>query len=223
MAENSRTLIDAVILDYGEVLSERADPVHIANMARIAGIDEQAIKHFYWKFRDEYDRGTFNGRSYWTAIAEAAGAPFSGDQISALILEDVKSWSRIRKPMLAWLNKLQQAGIKTAVLSNMMTDLLAHMRHEFAWLNAFTCQTYSCEIGAVKPEEKIYRHVLGNLGVPAGRALFVDDREINIQGARAAGMHGIVFESLESLRDELARDYNVPLPDLVTDLRSTQH
>ncbi|MCU1263181.1 MAG: HAD-superfamily hydrolase subfamily variant 3 [Bryobacterales bacterium] len=216
MAENSRILIDAVIFDYGEVLSERADPVHIANMARIAGIGEQAVTQFYWKFRDEYDRGTFDGQSYWAAIAEAAGAPFSGDQISALIQEDVKSWSRIRKPMLAWLDKLQRAGIKTAVLSNMMTDLLAHMRQEFDWLNAFTCQTYSCEIGAVKPEEKIYRHVLNNLAVPAGRALFVDDREINIQGARAAGMHGIVFKSLESLRDELARGYNVPLPDLVT-------
>lgn len=212
MAENSGVLIEAVIFDYGEVISERADPVHMTKMARIAGLDEQTVNHLYWKFRDEYDRGTYRGEGYWGAIGEAARRRFSDDQIRELVREDVVSWSRVREPVLEWQRALERAGIKTAVLSNMMHDLLAHMRSDFDWLEHFTYQTYSCEIGAVKPEEPIYRHVLAGLGVPAERALFLDDREVNIAGARAAGLHGIVFQSLEDLREPLARGYNVPLP-----------
>ena len=47
------------------------------------------------------------------------------------------------------------------------------MRKQFDWLDDFTFQTYSCEIGAVKPEAAIYRHVLEGLGVaPGQRACF---------------------------------------------------
>jgi putative hydrolase of the HAD superfamily len=212
MAENSGGLIEAVIFDYGEVISERADPVHLTNMARIGGLDEPVLKELYWKFRDEYDRGTYRGESYWGAIGDVAGRRFSDGQIRELVHEDIVSWSRVRAPVLAWQRKLAEAGMKTAVLSNMMPDLLLHMRRDFDWLRHFTYQTYSCEIGAVKPEEKIYRHVLAGLGVAAERALFLDDREVNIVGARAVGLHGIVFHSLEDLREQLARGYNVPLP-----------
>ncbi len=212
MAESSRIHLDAVVFDYGEVLSERADPVHLINMARISGLEQSVVKDLYWRFRDEYDRGTYHGATYWKAIGEAAGTPFSGEQIAALVNEDVVSWSRVRPPMLAWLHKLNESGIKTAVLSNMMSDLLAHMRQHFVWIDTFTHSTYSCEIGAVKPEPAIYRHVLNGLGVAPERALFLDDRPVNIEGARAAGMHGIVFHSLESLREELAARFDVPLP-----------
>jgi putative hydrolase of the HAD superfamily len=212
MAEKSRIPVDAIVFDYGEVISERADPVHMSNMSLISGLDENTLQDLYWKFRDEYDRGTYNGESYWRALGEAAGRNFSPDQTRALIHEDVTSWSRVRAPILEWLRKLQQSGIKTAVLSNMMPDLLGKMRQEFAWLHAFTHQTYSCEIGTVKPEEKIYRHVLEGLGVPPERTLFLDDREVNIEGARAIGMHGIVFKSLDDLREQLASGYDVPLP-----------
>jgi putative hydrolase of the HAD superfamily len=212
MEENPGVLLEAVIFDYGEVISERAGPAHMTNTARIAGLDEHIVKELYWKFRDEYDRGTYGGEGYWRAVGEAAGRRFSEDQIRELIHEDVVSWSRVREPVLAWQRKLRAAGIKTAVLSNMMPDLLAHMRGNFAWLRDFTFQTYSCEIGAVKPEKKIYEHALAGLAVAADRALFLDDREVNIVGARAAGLHGIVFQSLEDLREKLAHVYNVPLP-----------
>jgi FMN phosphatase YigB (HAD superfamily) len=39
--------------------------------------------------------------------------------------------------------------------------------------------------------------------VPAQEALFLDDREVNVMAARAVGMHGIVFRSVEELSPEL--------------------
>ena len=212
MANGSLVPLDAVIFDYGEVLCEAADPVHLTNMGRIAGLEKTTVKELYWKFRDDYDRGTLNGETYWQAIGQAAGRKFSKGQIASLVQEDVDSWKRLRPDMLAYVRKLQDAGIKTAVLSNMIPDLLEHMRRDFRWLDSFTCQTYSCEIDAVKPEPAIYRHTLEALAVEPRRALFIDDREVNIKGAQAVGIHGIVYRSREQFREELARGYDVPLP-----------
>lgn len=203
--------IDGVIFDYGEVISERADPIHMSNMARITGLPEPTVHDLYWKFRDQYDSGALHGKTYWQKIGEAAGLSFSPEQTEALVREDVVSWSRIRIPVLHWISQLQAAGVKTAILSNMMVDLLAHLREQHPWLNAFTHQCYSCSLGIVKPDERIYRCCLEGLGTVPERTLFLDDREPNIIAARKIGMHGIVFRGMDALRKELS-NYALPLP-----------
>jgi HAD superfamily hydrolase (TIGR01509 family) len=55
----------------------------------------------------------------------------------------------------------------------------------------------------IKPDAAIYQHTLRGLGVSASEALFLDDREINIQAARALGIHAIQFRSQEQLRKEM--------------------
>jgi FMN phosphatase YigB (HAD superfamily) len=42
------------------------------------------------------------------------------------------------------------------------------------------------------------------LSVTASEALFLDDREINIQAAQALGMNALRFETREHLRSELS-------------------
>jgi len=54
-----------------------------------------------------------------------------------------------------------------------------------------------------KPDPPIYHACLEALGVPAPQALFIDDREVNITGAHAVGMHGIVFRTAEELQADL--------------------
>jgi len=64
----------------------------------------------------------------------------------------------------------------------------------------------SWELGVLKPDARIYRIALERLGVPAGEALFVDDRPENVAGAEAVGMRGLVFTgdaSVEALRRTL--------------------
>ncbi|GMA31293.1 HAD-IA family hydrolase [Litorihabitans aurantiacus] len=61
----------------------------------------------------------------------------------------------------------------------------------------------SGEIGLVKPDPAIYRHLVAQHDVDPARAVFVDDREENVVAARALGFHGRVFLTAERLRAEL--------------------
>ena len=112
-------------------------------------------------------------------------------------------WSNVNQEMTEWLARIHSRGIKTAILSNMQTDMAAHVRKNFAWLSHVDHQIFSCELRAIKPDPVIYRHSLSLLRIAPSETIFVDDREENIQAARAAGIQGILFESVSQLRKDL--------------------
>jgi HAD superfamily hydrolase (TIGR01509 family) len=62
----------------------------------------------------------------------------------------------------------------------------------------------SGEIGLRKPQAAIYHHALEQLGLPAGRVLFVDDAEPNIIGAQSVGLRALLHTSPRCTRAALA-------------------
>lgn len=75
---------------------------------------------------------------------------------------------------------------------------------------AFLCESFaldrlgaavlSHECGLAKPDPEIYLLAAQAHGVDPRHCLFVDDREVCVEGARAVGMRGHRFEGLDLLR-----------------------
>jgi len=195
----------AVIFDYGLVLSGPAEPEARARLLEISGLAPEVFDTHYWKHRLDYDRGTLNGRTYWQTIARDTGLMLTPEQIDALIEQDVILWASVNPIMLDWVVRVRASGLKTAILSNMGEDLLAHMRKNFRWLDGFHHLTWSCELDTIKPEAAIYEHTLEKLGVKPEEALFLDDKPENVEGARRVGMHALLYRDAETLQDELEK------------------
>ena len=197
--------ISGVILDYGEVLCWRPSPEALAEMAGIFDIGQDKFLSIYRSSRNPYDRGDFTAHDYWVEFARRAGVTLHTQQIDSLRRLDVQMWSNVNQEMTEWLARIHSRGIKTAILSNMQTDMATHVRRSFAWLSNFDHQLFSCELRAIKPDPVIYRHSLSLLKTAPAETIFVDDREENIQAARAAGIQGILFESVAQLRKDLQK------------------
>lgn len=78
------------------------------------------------------------------------------------------------------------------------------IHYEFGWkqykfLDYFDKLVVSYKVGAVKPEEKIYRAVESFTKKNSGEHLFIDDVAEYIDGARAIGWEGIQFKGYENL------------------------
>jgi putative hydrolase of the HAD superfamily len=202
----------AVILDYGEVISQPADPAAIVGMAELFEISEERFREFYASQRIEYDRGALDASQYWTGIAKAAGMELSVAQIAQLRQADVSMWSRLNPSVLQWVDELRAAGFKTAVLSNMHHDMVQHLRENGEWTRRFDCRALSSAIRMAKPDAAIFEHCLERLQVSAHEALFVDDRERNVQAAQKLGMTGIVAATPADLRLQLEAIGFAPLP-----------
>jgi len=66
----------------------------------------------------------------------------------------------------------------------------------------------SCITGLRKPDPAAYAHVLSELGTPAERCVFVDDRVRNCEAARQGGIRSVLFAGVAPLRVSL-RDAGV--------------
>jgi putative hydrolase of the HAD superfamily len=194
----------AVIVDYAEVISILPSPKCAHQMAGILGLEQEAFQRRYAASRTLYDRGDIAPDEYWFQFASDSGVPVTSSQVARLRRLDVQMWGTVDQRMTNWLGCVGDAGMKTALLSNMISDLARHARLTFEWVNTLTCAVLSCEIGLAKPEKAIYQHCLARLQVKPAEALFIDDRATNVQAAREMGIAAIQFRSIDQLRDELA-------------------
>ena len=106
---------------------------------------------------------------------------------------------------VAWIEQLKASGLKVYLLSNYPRDVFTlHMECGcFPFLDRVDGRVVSGFVKMVKPNADIYEYLLSEYGLAAGECVFVDDREENVETARALGMKGIVFQGYEQACSEL--------------------
>lgn len=200
----------AVILDYGNVLCQPQHSEDVDKMAEESGIPRPQFDELYWRFRDPYDKGETDGATYWEQIARGGGVQLRPSSVDRLVQLDNQSWMHPCQPVIDWAGVLREHGVKVGLLSNMHFDLRQYLAEYCDWLRAFDHLTFSCDVGAIKPHEDIYRHCLQGLRVEAGDAVFLDDRHPNIEGAEKVGIHGVLFQTAEQASREVAERFRLP-------------
>jgi putative hydrolase of the HAD superfamily len=189
----------ALLVDFGEVISRPQPEELVRAMAAEAGVELELFRERYWANRPEYDRGA-SAQSFWSAVA---GRPLDADgQLERLIELDNASWSVINEDTMRVLGEARDRGHSLSLLSN--------APHEFAdtmvsspVLADFEHVIFSAWIGVIKPDPGAFAAAVQRVGRPPEEILFVDDREANVEGARAAGLRAVQFTSAERLRADL--------------------
>jgi putative hydrolase of the HAD superfamily len=195
--------IDAVLFDYGLVISAPPLPAAWERMKTITGLDEAGFHAGYWAYRHAYDRGTHTGAEYWRLAAQHSGVTIDDEQVAALIAADVDLWGGLNEPMLNWIWRLQAAGVRTGILSNMGDAMAAGLLAKYTWLDKFDHRVWSYTLKLAKPEPEIYDHAVRGLGTDPARTLFVDDKPENIAAAEAAGLQAICYADHAAFEQEM--------------------
>jgi len=101
------------------------------------------------------------------------------------------------------MRQLKAKGYRLLGLSNWSTKVFDVMRKfpkPFAELEG---SLISYQVHLLKPDEAIYDAFCERFSVKADECLFIDDKAENIEGAKRAGWHGVVFTTTEQLRRDL--------------------
>ncbi len=123
--------------------------------------------------------------------------------------EFVRAWEDI-----FWLNEslarlieaLKSSGYTLLLGSNTNVLHFAHYRRQFAKTFAhFDHLIASHEVGHMKPSRDFYWACIRAAGVPADRCVFVDDIDLNVHGAREAGMSALQYVDTPTLVADLRR------------------
>jgi putative hydrolase of the HAD superfamily len=188
-----------VVFDLGEVLATPGEL--FAELAMQAGTDEHRFSAAYWAHREPFDRGA-GADVYWRAVLEDAGVSHDEDLARRLDHLDATSWTTLRPDARCLLEDLKVSGVRVAILSNAPLGMASAARGG-VWAHLVDDWFFSSELRMAKPDPGIYQAVTAKLGVEPGAVVFFDDRQVNVEAARAAGWRAELWTSAAGVQQAL--------------------
>ena len=193
--------IDAILFDLGGVMIELAGVERMLEWSPGLGTTEELWRRW---LASPAVRGYETGRTDRAAFAEAIIGEFGLPVDAETFLGEFAWWPRSLHPDAGPLLAALAPRYRLASLSN--TNELHWHRFARDWdLPAMFHHNFpSFMVGKLKPDAEYFEHVLDALGIAADRALFVDDNRINVEAARAVGLHARQVPRFEALAPTLA-------------------
>jgi 2-haloacid dehalogenase len=191
--------VSAAVFDVGNVLYGW-DPESF--LVRQIADDEARLRFIedvgLWEWHDTLD----GGRDFREAADELSGKfPEYAHLISAWGDRFGETISDPVPGMHAMVEELDARRVPLFAITNFSADFWAPFaEREQAFFSRFRDIVVSGREKLLKPDPAIYYLALDRFGLKPAEALFIDDREINVEGARAVGMQAHLFTTAEDLR-----------------------
>ena len=192
----------AVIFDFGGVIFKTRDyrPRHAWDdrLGLAHGSVEQVV-HGSASWRAA-QHGEIPLADYWRDVAAQLGLDlptvaelaidfYRGDQLDWQVTDVIE--------------QLLNAGVRVALLSNDVADLLRPRLMRLGIFNWFDPLIISSEVGVMKPDAAAYHVTLTWLERLPDEVIFIDDMPQNIAGANALGIHTLLHHDGQDLWNEL--------------------
>ena len=195
-------MIKTVIFDIGNVLAGFAWAQYLEEAGysedtkhRIA---EATVNSDYWK---EWDRGV---KSEKELIELCCRLDPALDKEIRDFFHHVYSMVREYSYSKELVKNLKKKGYQVYLLSNYAKGHFERDQKVFSFMPYVDGGVISHQIHHVKPEPEIYKELIDRYHIKPQEAVFLDDLEVNLQGAKPFGFHTIQVESLEQLLKDLS-------------------
>jgi len=192
-----KTDIKTVIFDMGGVLLRTADASSREAIAKRFGVSRRELEAFVFSSESsiQSEQGGLTDVEHWHNVMRHFGQPlddyltlydeyFTGDFIDQRLLDFAASL----KPTY-----------KLGLLSNAWDNARTLLSQRFDFLDRFDVSIFSYEVKTRKPDPGIYKTMLERIDTLPEQALFIDDVQENVDGARAVGMHALRFTGTEEI------------------------
>lgn len=193
---------NTVIFDLGGVLIDW-NPEYLY---RKIFSDEAQMQHFLQEVcHSDWNREQDRGRLFTEAVQECIAVHPSYEQEIRAYHErwDEMLGGAIDENVAVLEDLNQKPDIHLYSITNWSAETFPVAQQRYPFLQYFQDTVVSGEHKIVKPDAKIYRMLLDRNDIVPENSIFIDDVEENIEGARAAGIHGIHLRPDTNLRQEL--------------------
>jgi putative hydrolase of the HAD superfamily len=183
--------IEAVLFDFSGVLTTSPWPA-------ISASAQGDLDFLVGPYHDDTDhpwhcleRGEITIAEWMTAIQ--ARADESGRTVDFTPLQSLLSSLTVHDDVVAHIAAVRADGYRTALVTNNVREGAEAWRAMVPVDDLFEVVVDSSAVGMRKPDPAIFAHTLELLGgIAPERAVFLDDVEGNLAGARLAGLHTIL-------------------------------
>lgn len=189
--------IEAVMFDLGKVLIDFDFELGMRHFAPRSTLSPDAFQQVIFDrvWLERYESGVISTKEYHRYLREVGELEMSLEEFH-------NAWSAVFLPepivpesLLAYLRE----RYPLILVSNTNESHASHIAARYSVFDHFDHRILSHEVGAVKPDRKIYDAAIAAAGKPAGSLFFTDDREENVESALKLGIRAHQFRSLGGL------------------------
>ena len=186
-------MIKNIILDMGNVLMDYNPHVILDKVCDTPEEKELLYKELFqgpeWL---QGDRGEINNSQRFDGVRKRVP-----ESLHEKLKECVEHWDICMKPLAGakeFCELVKRKGHRIYVLSNACSKFYEYFPKYFP-LEEFDGVVVSSDVHMIKPDIGIYQYLLEKYELQPKECLFIDDREENVEGARASGMEAVVFQN----------------------------
>jgi len=192
--------IRAVLFDMGGVIVRTEYQAPRQHLAERLGMEYDDLVKIVFDSDSGYQAsiGAITVEEHWAWVMKRLKRPVS--EMDA-IRHEFFAGDIIDRTIINFLRSLR-GKYKTGIISNAWGDLRENIMREKID-DAFEHIIISAEVGAVKPDPKIYEIAIERVGVKPKEIVFVDDFPVNIEGCEKVGIKGILFRDPTSAIKQL--------------------
>ncbi|HEX6228207.1 MAG TPA: HAD-IA family hydrolase, partial [Solirubrobacterales bacterium] len=107
------------------------------------------------------------------------------------------------QPMIDLMREARQGGHRMALLTNNVREWEPLWRSMLPVDEIFETVVDSAFVGHRKPESRIYAITLERIEMQPEECLFIDDVQVNCEGAQRAGIHAVHFQGNDQAITEI--------------------
>jgi epoxide hydrolase-like predicted phosphatase len=192
--------ITMIIFDFGGVIAQTDKQQILKFISEKLNLDQEQSKQLC----DAYIKAKKNGKGekeVWKHFEKEHHILLPKnwqEQMDAVIESAITP----DQEMLALVEELKVMGYRVGLLSNTQKEKSKLLR-KLGYYDPFDPVVLSCDYGIKKPDQEIYLQFLKVAKVEPEACLFIDDKVINVESARATGMQSILFVSPYLLKQAL--------------------
>lgn len=199
--------LPAVMFDFGNVLGFFDYGIIHGKLGARLGLTADAFRELaeakgLKSLLAEFEAGAIEPEEFSARAQRAVGLDIPFERFVA----DWEDIFELNEPVAAIAAALKAGGHELVLGSNTNALHAAFYRRKFhEALAPFDHVILSHDVKAMKPGEAFFRACVAAVGRPASECVFIDDVEENVQGAREAGLMGVVYRDPAGLVADLRR------------------
>lgn len=197
--------IKSIIFDCGRVFLHDSDnEVIFHDIAKSCGITFKLAEKVAQDLLPQYQTGQLTDQTFWQKFQRHTYCSLP-EHPEVLWIREYLPLTHINHEVLDLVKQLRNNGYKTPVLSNTIPPhvRINRSRNLFQF---FQPEIFSCEVGAKKPDKRIYQIAAERSGAIPEECVFIDDVLEYVKAAQAIGMKGIQYQNLAQLKEELRKN-----------------
>lgn len=182
-----------IVFDLGKVLVDFDYSIAGRRVAALADLPETAVQQFLERSPAlvDFETGRISAREFYEEVRRQTGFRGTFEQFAAFFADIF--WEI--PDMVALHRALRECGFLTWIFSNTNPLAVEHIRRNFPFFSNFDGYILSYEVGAMKPDAKIYEVLEERTGRRGAEVLYLDDRPENTAAGAARGWQVILHES----------------------------